>query len=508
MSWRGYSIFGLLLLAVGALMLAPAALAIGLGDTDVAAIFAICALVTAISAGLFLLATFKRAPRSETVEEFGTLLAALLIAPIAAAAPVVLAAPFLPFEAAYFEMVSTFTTTGASIFDDPAAAHPAINLWRALTAWAGGFIVLVMAYALLAPRNLGGFEVRGGVTGGAIGSLRGAPVWAGGREREASGERVAAAVRAIAPIYAALTAAMAILLIIAGLQPVNALMASMGVLSTSGVAPTNEPIFAEAGFGGEVVAALFLILAITRHTYGVGRGNALRLSRFPDDPELRILAIVVLGVAVWLFARHWIGALELGEVEGQGAFSALWGAVFTVLSFAATAGYVSDSWETARQWSGLSNPSLVLFGLAMMGGGVATTAGGVKLLRTYALFKHGAREMERLVRPSSIAGSGANKRGIRREGAQIAWVFVMLFLVALAFAIVGLSLTGLGFEPGVAAAIAAISNTGPLFAIAEPDRSWLTSITPEGRAVLVLTMVLGRVELLALIAMLNPDNWI
>ena len=73
------------------------------------------------------------------------------------------------------------------------------------------------------------------------------------------------------------------------------------------------------------------------------------------------------------------------------------------------------SWDAARIWSGLSNPSLILYALAIMGGGIASTAGGVKLLRAYALFKHGQRELERLVRPSSIAGSGAGRRGLRRD---------------------------------------------------------------------------------------------
>lgn len=141
-----------------------------------------------------------------------------------------------------------------------------------------------------------------------------------------------------------------------------------------------------------------------------------------------------------------------------------------------------------------------------MGGGIATTAGGVKLLRAYALFKHGARELERLVRPSSISGAGARKRGLRREGAQIAWIFVMMFLVTLAVAMLVLSLLGMTFENAMSAAVAALSNTGPLFP-ATTGGSWLTSVTPEGRIVLVVVMVLGRVEILALIAMLNADNW-
>ena len=73
-----------------------------------------------------------------------------------------------------------------------------------------------------------------------------------------------------------------------------------------------------------------------------------------------------------------------------------------------------------------------MLGLAMFGGGVATTAGGVKLLRVFALFKHGQREMERLVQPSSIGGAGQLARRFRRQGAFIAWIFFMLFAISIA----------------------------------------------------------------------------
>jgi trk system potassium uptake protein TrkH len=83
----------------------------------------------------------------------------------------------------------------------------------------------------------------------------------------------------------------------------------------------------------------------------------------------------------------------------------------------------------------------------------------------------------------------------------------MLFLVAMAGAMMAVSMTGVGFERSLAVSVAALSNTGPLFSAVEPGASWLTSISAEARAILVLVMVLGRVELLALIALLNTDNW-
>ncbi|WP_340109280.1 potassium transporter TrkG [Pikeienuella sp. HZG-20] len=507
MSWRGVPVFGGVLVTLAVLMLGPALFAALRGDWSVAAAFGYSAGVTAIVGCLLIAALFRRLDHASAVGEFTVLIATLAFTPVAAAIPVAAAAPLLSFEAAYFEMVSMITTTGATVFERLDEVHPAILLWRGIIAWLGGLVALVMAYALLAPRGLGGFEVRGDRgRSAALGRLVGSPVWAGGAPVEAAGDRLTAAIRSVLPVYSGLSFCLMLLLMMLGHAPLNAAVLAAGTLSTSGVSTGANASFISSGFAGELTIAVFLVLAATRHTYGGTGQRPLRLTGLSEDPEMRILFIVVIGTGGWIYVRHWLGVLELEDGAGAGSLRALWGGLFTTLSFATTTGYLSADWESARAWSGLDNPSLIFIGLAIMGGGIATTTGGVKLLRAYALFKHSAREMERLVRPSSVSSSRAGKRGLRREGAEIAWVFVMLFLVTLALAMLALSLTGMSFEVGLSAAVAALSNTGPLFP-ATTGRSWLTSVSAEGRGVLVVVMVLGRVEILALIAMLNTDNW-
>jgi trk system potassium uptake protein TrkH len=189
------------------------------------------------------------------------------------------------------------------------------------------------------------------------------------------------------------------------------------------------------------------------------------------------------------------------------AIRALWGTVFTVLSFLTTTGFESADWAEARAWSGLATPGLILAGLAVIGGGVATTAGGVKLLRVYALYRHGEREIERLVHPNSIGGAGAQARQLRRRGAQIAWIFFMLFALSIAVTMLALSLTGLNFEASTIFSVAALSTTGPLAAVtAAQPLSW-AELDTAARAIAVVAMVLGRLETLAIIALLNPEFW-
>ncbi len=150
---------------------------------------------------------------------------------------------------------------------------------------------------------------------------------------------------------------------------------------------------------------------------------------------------------------------------------------------------------------------MILMGLAMVGGGVATTAGGVKLLRVFALYLAGLREMERLVHPHSISGAGALNRRMRRHGAFQAWVFFMLFAMTLAAATAILAALGATFEDAMVMSIAALTTTGPIVRVAAESPIALSELGEASKAVLCFVMVLGRLELLAFIALFNADLW-
>ncbi len=172
-----------------------------------------------------------------------------------------------------------------------------------------------------------------------------------------------------------------------------------------------------------------------------------------------------------------------------------------------TTGFVSAEWGISTVWSGLKTPGLVLLGLALIGGGVATTAGGVKLLRVFALYQHSAREMERLVYPSSVGGSGQVARQLRRRGAYVAWIFFMLFALSMAAVASAFALTGVPFEDSLVMTIAALSTTGPAAQVVLDHPLGYTILDDPGKYVLVIAMALGRMETLALLALFNPQFW-
>lgn len=486
-----------------AAMLAPGLLALGTGDGRSATAFLGSAGLSAILTALIGAATRGQPPRNPARSQLLTLVAAF------AALPVLLAVPFLaalptttPFNA-WFEMVSSITTTGATLYA-PERLPEAVHLWRALVGWLGGFLVIVAAVAILAPMNLGGFEVTSAAAVGA-----GARITRAGARRDAEDARARLLRHTgeLAPVYAGLTAALTVGLLILGEAPLVAICHAMSTLATSGISPVGPGATLTSGIPGEALIFVFFVFGITRASFAGGMGKT-QSDRFAQDPEARLGGALVIVVPTILFLRHWIGAFEVDMVEDLGsALSALWGSIFTVLSFLSTTGFVSADWETARSWSGIATPGMVLLGLALFGGGVATTAGGVKLMRVYALYKHGERELGRLVHPSSVSGGGPEARRIRGKGAEISWIFFMLFALAIALVSCALAAEGAPFDAALVLTVAALANCGPVADAVQATPIGFVDLGVFGKAVTAAAMVLGRMETLALIALLNPGFW-
>lgn len=492
-------------IAAAAMML-PAIHAAVARDWETGRAFLYAGLFTGVAAALLAFAMPPGSDRGSARRELTALLLAWIVVPAFAAVPLVLLTPQIGLLGAYFEMMAQMTTTGGTVYGDPLSIPTAVHLWRGCVAWIGGLVALTAAYVVLAPRRLGGFEIeaatwrmqgeRFGATGGigaAVPSLE---------------SRILRAMRVILPAYLGLTAAVGLTLSAAGQGGLAAGVHAMAVVSTTGISPTPEGFAGEGGRFAELAAAVFLVLAATRLLYAraspIGSGGR----GWRTDVELWMLAALVGLVTAALFLRHWIGALtlDLGE-ETLSVLDALWGTVFTVISFATTTGYVSDAWDSARDWSGLANPGLFLLAVAAIGGGAATTAGGIKLIRAYALLRHGMREIERIAQPNSVLGVGVETRSLLREGPLVVWAFIMLFIFAILITVIGLTLAGLPFDEALIAAIAAISNTGPAFETVTVGRRGFVDLTDLQRMILAVAMLVGRFETLALVALMNPIPW-
>jgi trk system potassium uptake protein len=494
---RQFPAFVVLILVSAGLMLVPALHASRLELWPAARTFLYNAVFFALLGVLLGLATMNRRPRIPARYHLVTLLLAFVLLPLVLAAPLVGLVPTIGLGGAYFEMLSCLTTTGATLFDRPQLLSEPLHLWRALVGWAGGLVVLVTAFAVLAPLNLGGFEI------GQAGSVGRHGVRSGTIEEATA--RILRTFKAIAPVYAGLTGVLALVLILAGDSPFVALCHAMATLSTSGISPVGGLEGGRAGRIGEIAIAVFLLPAVSYQLLRLTprRLWALRLS----DPQLQLMLISVFGVTAVLFLRSFVGAAEIDRQDNLAAAAqAIWGSLFTVLSFLTTTGFESHDWRAMQLWSDLPDPGMILLAVAVMGGGIATTAGGVKLLRLYALYRHGLREMDKLIHPSSLGRRGQGDQMISEGGPRIAFIFLMLFLTALAVAMLALSATGLSFERSLGLAIAGLTTTGPAIA-SFGDGLVYRDLSAAAQVVLCATMIVGRMDALVIVALFNPTWW-
>ncbi|PYG34463.1 TrkH family potassium uptake protein [Pelagimonas varians] len=494
--------FFLLMLGISSLSaMVPATYALMIEEFHDARSFFYGGLIGLIMTAMFGIALATRPHNGSALSQLVALLAGFALLPVLLAVPFQEAVRNTSFTSAYFEMVSAMTTTGATLFDPSRLSGPE-HLWRAQVGWMGGLLMWVSASAILAPLALGGFEVT------AVGAPGQTLIQGGGRgEKNDPAARLLRSTQVLFPIYTGLTLALCVMLLVAGDPPLVALSHAMSTMATSGISPLGGVQGSPSGMPGEMIVFCFLFFALSRLTFSADTGHKTR-NGLLFDPEFRMGLVIVLIIPALLFLRHWVASFEVGEEQNLLAgFRALWGSLFTAMSFLTTTGFVSGDWGAAQGWSGLSTPGIILIALAIFGGGVATTAGGVKLLRVFALYVNGAREIEKLVHPSSVGSSGPVMRRIQRKGAFIAWVFFMLFAVTLAILTMIFGLYGLDFESSVVLTVASLSNTGPLISAAPSIPIDLIALPPSAKLVLSGAMVLGRLELLAIIVMISPDIW-
>jgi trk system potassium uptake protein TrkH len=452
-----------LLMGIGAgAMYVPAIHALVLGQYQVGRAFLYSGTLLLVLTGMIWLAWANRRPRNVALSQFYALVGAYVVMPPLLAVPMLEAVEGMSMLDAWFEMVSAFTTTGASL-RPPEALPPPVHLWRALVGWFGGFFVLVGAATILAPMNLGGFEL-----------LADAPPGRPGSDGPDPAERLRGYALRILPVYGGLTLVLWIILVAAGEGPL---------------------VWAE----GAILVGL--CLALTRRSLP----GAVRVAHDEPlwrDPELRLAVVIVGGAAAVLLAHHLLGLVGAGKpVDLLEVLAAAWAMLFTALSFLTTTGYLPQGWTGIEAGGGIGTPVVLLLGLAIVGGGVATTTGGVRLLRVHALARMSVHEIERLAQPSSVARNGG-ARQMRR--APLAFVVFMLYALGLGIFCALLSIAGADFEASVVMSVAALSTAGQLADIAAQSGGGFAELGAAGRTIAALAMIVGRLETLAFLTLALP----
>ena len=369
-----------------------------------------------------------------------------------------------------------------------------IHLWRALVAWFGGGLIWIAAFVILLPVNLGGLDMI---------SNKKKP--SNSNRKLTLDERITTLAKVsqkLIPIYIGLTVAIWGGLTSLGTDGYTSFIRALSVVSTSGISGPEKFELDGAGFWGELLIVLFLFAALSNNILKIFY-NQIRFKDISSDTEIRLgLYLTIIATVLFSFKQITISDFHTGISESFGSIIELvWGNFFTSFSFITTNGYVSAFWDLSLSSADLSYTTIIFMGLCLFGGGVATTAGGIKLLRISILFSAFSSETGKLLHPSSIAVK-KNRMNNLEISVFMAWIFFMLFMVSLATLTIFLTVFDLRFEDALLLAVACLTTTGPIIEMVELEKFLISDLSLFSKMTLIIGMVIGRLEILVALSLI------
>ncbi len=387
---------------------------------------------------------------------------------------------------AFFESMSGFTTTGATVLLDIEGQPRSLLLWRALSQWLGGMGIIVLAIAILPKLAVGGRP------------LMEAEV--PGLEVERLTPRIRETARALWKVYVGLSAAELLLLMLVGLAPFEALAHTFTTLSTGGFG-TRADSLASFPVAAQWLVVLFILLGGTNFAllYRALRRPLRGVGTLWRDEEFRFYLAVFALITGLLF-------LDLRGIYGS-VEAALRHSAFQVASIMTTTGYASADFD---RWD--SPAKLLLLALMFLGGSAGSTGGSIKLVRTLLIFKVLIREVRRVLHPQAVIPIRLGSRVIDEEALRGVTAFAILYvtLFALGSIVFLLDLERVGMEvpvlDAVSAVAAALGNVGPGFGIVGPMASY-APLPETSKLLLMFLMWIGRLEIFPVLVLLTRDYW-
>jgi trk system potassium uptake protein len=400
---------------------------------------------------------------------------------LAGATPLFLSdVPEMSFTDAVFEAISGFTTTGATVIVGLDDLPKSILYYRQQIQWFGGMGIIVLAVAILPLLGIGGMSLYKAETPGPMKDQKLTP-------------RITHTAKALWAIYGFLTVACVGAYWLAGMNLFDAVAHAFSTVSTAGFSPYDASLAHFNSAAIEAVATVFMFLggvSFALHFTAVRRVDTAAYWR---DTEFK--AYFLLTAAVTVFATIYLWSMA----EFPTIYESFRHAVFQVVSMQTTTGLLTEGFA---HWPGAMPALLVL--LSFVGGCAGSTTGGMKVIRWLLVFRQGVAEMKQLVHPNAeipvkLAGRAVPQRVILGVGGY----FAMYFVVFAVFMLL-LMMFGLDQVTAWSAVAASLNNVGP--GLAEVTMTF-TSVNDSAKWVCAIAMLVGRLELFALILLLTPAFW-
>ena len=388
---------------------------------------------------------------------------------------------------AFFEAMSGFSTTGATVLTELDSLPRSLLFWRSMTQWLGGMGIIVLSLAILPFLGVGGMQLYEAEVPGPI--------------KDRLSPRIQDTAKVLWAVYVLITAAEVVLLWAGGMDLFESLCHALTTMATGGFS-TRETSIAAFNSYVQVVVILFMFLAgvnFSLHFQALRRGTW----RYWQSEELRFyLAITVSSTLL-------IALLLIMDPTAPGSpLAKLHDSAFQTVSLLTTTGYVTADYA---KWPAMAQ--YILVALMFVGGSAGSTAGSIKVVRILLVLKHAFLQLSRLIHPREVRILRLDQQPVSSDVLQSILGFFDLFVTVFILASVimaGILPPNTDGSPDLLTAassvISALGNVGPGLGTVGPMETY-TSIPMAGKLVLALCMLVGRLELFTVLVLFFPSFW-
>ena len=473
-----FFMIGILLVVLGFSMLVPYTIQIIYNENSHS--FVASSFVTIFIGILFILANLEKEFKLNLKQTFLFSTLSWLMIAIFGSLPFLLSPKEFTFSEAFFESMSGITTTGATIITDLDNSPKSILLWRAIMQWLGGIGIVVMAITILPLLKVGGMQLF---------------KMEGPDSTEKILPRTIEVATIIISTYFILTLLCGFFYWLFGMSIFDSTSHAMTTIATGGFSTHNDSIGFFKNSNIEIVASIFIILGSIPFISYLKFAQGNKKIFFQDIQIKGLIYLVAISVVIMfiylLFINYESSFFDKVRISS-----------FNVISILSGTGYVTDDFGLWGKFS------LIFFLFLMFVGGCAgSTACGIKIFRLQMLLIFLKNQIKKLISPNNIIISKYNNQKISDDFINSVIVFIFSFLFIFFIIAMFLSISGLDFLTSISGAASAISNVGPgLGDVIGPDGNYKT-IPDFSKWILAIGMLLGRLELFAVLVLFFPSFW-
>jgi trk system potassium uptake protein TrkH len=469
---------GFLLILDGLAMMTGIPFSLYYGDND---IFVLLLTGTGVSLFGFILYYFSKSKTKDISKREGYIVVTLgwIVMSFFGALPFVIHGAIPSFTDAFFETMSGFTTTGASILNNIESIPHGLLFWRSLTQWLGGMGFIVLSLAILPILGIGGMQL----------FVAEVP----GPTKDKIHPRVKETAKRLWGIYVIFTAAEVLLLLVGGMDLFDAINHSFTTMATGGFSTKQASIGYYTSPFIQYVIIVFMFLAgmnFSLHYFLLHRD----FKRISENEEFKFYSFLVIAftivITVGLYTTHNIG-FEISVRDS----------LFQVVSMITTTGFVTADYEL---WGVFYHT--LFFLMLFIGGSAGSTGGGVKVVRHLLLIKNSALELRRLVHPRAVIPVRFNNVSVSKDIIFNIMAFLLFYLAIFVTGTIIMTLVGLDFLTAMGSVATCLGNVGPAIEGVGPSDNF-SHIPDLGKWILSFLMMLGRLELFTVLIIFSPAFW-